>query len=352
MKKVLFIAGTNLNNSPKGGEEYKNQLLFSYLNKKIDVKLIDTHNWKLKPWVLVKLLYFLFFVYYDKILISVTTHSANKLIRIISLVPSVLNRTIYMVIGGNLPQMIKNNQFKSVVYLNLKYVVVEGIKLKKELEVLGLKHNVIFIPNFKPIECLYKKKINNEDHKFRFVFISSMIPSKGVNLILEAVQKLLEYEKYSKSFIIDFYGPFELEQFKIEFMNKINKMSEVCTYKGYLDIKNNAHESYKLLSTYDCLLFPSTYYGEGFPGVVIDSFIAGLPVIISNWNMNTEIIQHGVNGLILEKNDGESLFKAMYYMMNNSNIVSEMRVFANKSAYNYEMISVLDRYFFPLLNSK
>ena len=121
MQKVLFIAGTNLKNSPKGGEEYKNQLLFSYLNKKIEIKLIDTHNWKKKPWVLVKLLYFLFFVYYDNILISITTHSANKLIRIISLVPPVLNRTIYMVIGGNLPQLIKNNQFKSEVYLNLKY---------------------------------------------------------------------------------------------------------------------------------------------------------------------------------------------------------------------------------------
>jgi glycosyltransferase involved in cell wall biosynthesis len=53
--------------------------------------------------------------------------------------------------------------------------------------------------------------------------------------------------------------------------------------------------------------FLSYWKGEGFTGVIIDAFIAGVPVIATGWNMNTEIIEDGINGFVIPPNDTVSL---------------------------------------------
>ena len=65
------------------------------------------------------------------------------------------------------------------------------------------------------------------------------------------------------------------------------------------------------------MLFPTYWKGEGFPGVIIDAFVAGLPVIATDWNMNTEIIEEGVNGFIIEPNSSNALADKMQYVMQN-----------------------------------
>jgi glycosyltransferase involved in cell wall biosynthesis len=64
-------------------------------------------------------------------------------------------------------------------------------------------------------------------------------------------------------------------------------------------------------------LFPTYWKKKGFPGVIIDAIVAGLPVIATDWNMNTEIIEDGVNGFIIESKSSRSLVEKMEYVMQN-----------------------------------
>lgn len=59
------------------------------------------------------------------------------------------------------------------------------------------------------------------------------------------------------------------------------------------------------------MLFPSYWKGEGFAGVFIDAFIAGLPVLASDWNFNPEIIEHGKTGLVIPVHSVSALHDAM-----------------------------------------
>ena len=64
----------------------------------------------------------------------------------------------------------------------------------------------------------------------------------------------------------------------------------------------------------DVLAFPS--YREGFPNVVMQAGSMGLASIVTDINGCNEIIENGVNGIIIPPKNENALFEAMEYMIN------------------------------------
>lgn len=112
-------------------------------------------------------------------------------------------------------------------------------------------------------------------------------------------------------YILDIYGPVE-EKFKYEFLSKIKNEPNI-NYYGLL----KQGEILKVLNKYDALLFPTYYKGEGFPGTILEAYMAGLPVIASNWKYNTEIIEDGRTGMICETKSVESIVEKILDMNKN-----------------------------------
>jgi glycosyltransferase involved in cell wall biosynthesis len=316
---------------PLGGDQYKNQLILEYLsNQKVNLEAIDTFNWRYRPNTILKLCLLLFFGGYDRIVVSVSSDSAYNLIRMINLFTEKIGRTLYMVIGGYLAEGIRTGNFKIKYYQGLKNIAVEGKKLEKDLLSVGLD-NVVIVPNFKkvikvpvrvqvPVACL------------KFVFISRITPTKGISEIFKAT-RILNNNGFKGHFTITFYGPID-DSFKNTF--KVG-LIENLTYGGNLNIMGDPGQSYQKLSEYDCMLFPTYWESEGFPGVIIDAFISSLPVIASDWNMNTEFIQDGVNGLIVKPRDAVSLADAMTKVIDNPEILIDMSKNARLRASEYSV---------------
>ena len=313
---LLFIGAINLSNSPNGGEEYKNQLIFRKI-KFVDTKqcYVDTHHWKSNPKVLLSLIFKLFFLNWNSILLSTSSFSAYRLICLIKfLKPSLLSKLNYLVVGGYFPEGIRKREFKWENYKPLKNIIVQGDILKQQLLSCSELKNVKVVPNFKQFNNSFIYSANNTN-KFKFVFIGRISKTKGVLEIIEASQTL-KFSNPLLDFQIDLYGPREED---IDFPENLP-----VAYKGYLDIMNNQKESYETLSEYSCMLFPTYWMGEGFPGVIIDAFIAGLPVIATDWNMNKEVIEDGETGIIIPIKDAKALAWAMLKMMENPEMVSTM----------------------------
>jgi glycosyltransferase involved in cell wall biosynthesis len=313
---VLFIGAINLSNFPKGGEEYKNQLIF---RKMIHVdnreSYIDTYNWKSNPIVSLNLMYKLFFRKWDSILLSTSSISAYRLICLMKfLKPSLLFKLNYLVVGGYFPEGIRKREFKWEQYKALKNIIVQGDILRQQLLSCSELKNLKVVPNFKQFNYSFFDSVN-KTNKFMFVFIGRVSKTKGVLEIIEA-SKILKFNNPLLDFQVDFYGPREED---IDFPENLP-----IAYKGYLDIMNNQKESYETLSEYSCMLFPTYWMGEGFPGVIIDAFIAGLPVIATDWNMNKEVIDDGETGIIIPIKDAKALAWAMLNMMENREMVSTM----------------------------
>ena len=69
-----------------------------------------------------------------------------------------------------------------------------------------------------------------------------------------------------------------------------------ATYGGVLEPEDVP----RVLSEHDLLLFPSYYPGEGYPGVILEAFQCGLPVIAARWRAIPELVGHEENGLLVE----------------------------------------------------
>ena len=291
----FFIGPVNLNSHPKGGDQFKNRILFNILqsiNKEID--LIDTA----RIFGRLKLLWLLYLEktgQIDKLVISASSVSSYKFIKLLN--KRTKRRTTYFVIGGALPEIIIKNNFKPTIYHDLKSIIVEGAFLQHKLGELNVTSTVL--PNFK-----YKKYIKAKKERswesLKLVFVSRVTESKGVLTILEALNSL------SRDCIsCTFFGPCDVE------LKEAISRNAFANFGGYLDFYSNPEESYSNLAEYDAMVFPTKWHGEGFPGIFLDAFMVGLPVICSDWNMNAEVILDGYNGLVLKENNAECLVEAI-----------------------------------------
>lgn len=332
-KKVIFIGPAGGGRVPQNGASAKNYHLMNYFHKKnINVVSVDTENWRKNPLVLVKLVFLILLNPNAKYIIATNNMSSYRVLQIMSLFPR-KRSIIYWIIGGSIADWIKEGKVKVKPFKIVDVFLAEGKKMQKTFEEVGFK-NTIYVPNFKCIDYLPVIKTKTGD-KMRFVFLSRIIPEKGCNTIIEAV-KLLNM-KYSEKFIVDFYGPFEAE-YEFLFKDEISTISNI-SYKGFLDLRNQ--KNYDILAKYDAMLFPTYWHGEGFPGIIIDAFVSGLPVIATDWSLNAEIIEDGKTGVILKENTIEALADAMETMINNPKSVELMSILCQNSAMSFDIMNVV-----------
>ena len=293
MKNVLFIAAINKGKIPTGGQEAKNQYMYEYLEAHTQLTAIDTKNWKKRPWLLFNVIYHLS-KNNDVILLHLATLSAIKVLRIIKLFGK-LEITYYMIVGNWFPKFIEENR-KVIPLLNsLKGLSIEGKKSQKFIQELGVS-KIMYHPHFKRIADVNYKNGTRESDEIKFVFISRIDTDKGAHIAIESYLKMLH--KYPNTKLtLHFYGKIK-DSFKAQF-NQYLATVKGLEYRGLIDLSKKENYQKLIDESYYCFLFPSTYYGEGFPGSLIDAMIIGTPIIASDWNLNSEVVHDGVNGLIV-----------------------------------------------------
>ena len=100
---------------------------------------------------------------------------------------------------------------------------------------------------------------------------------------------------------------------------------------------------YDTLASYDVMLFPTYWHGEGFPGIIIDAFIAGLPVIATDWNLNSSLIQNGYNGMIIPVHNVDALVDSMRTIISETVDIATMSRNAQNDALKYEVNNVINK---------
>lgn len=167
-REVIFIGPCGGGKTPINGASIKNfHILKSFDNQGIAYRLIDTEFWKKNPFIILKLVIFLFNCRNKNIVLSANSNSSYILLTVLSLLKH--TRIIYWVIGGSLANKIQNGKYKIKPYKNCKHIIVEGEPMKKTLESCGL-YNVITVPNFKEINYIPNKNYDLKKESFDMVF--------------------------------------------------------------------------------------------------------------------------------------------------------------------------------------
>lgn len=319
MLNVLLIGALDFPNVPKAGDAIKNRFLLDWFRqnfKKVDY--VDTQKWRKNPFILMKLLFRLLFCKIDNIIVSASNESAYKIIRILAKLNKKGSKVYYFMIGGYTPIKIKKGIFKVEPFKKLDKIVVEADRVKEFYAEVGL-YNTYRVYNFKP--TAYKADISKpHEGKIKFVFLSRLTELKGIFHILESV-KALNAEGLQDAFQVDFYGSFD-NGVKDRFNNEIKDVPN-ADYKGFLDLKIDSN--YDVLASYDAMLFPTMHPTEGFPGIVADAAIAGVPMIAANWNYAKELVEDCGCGFVFPVGDNKALTDWMRFAINNREKLQTIR---------------------------
>lgn len=331
MKRAFFIGGVG---SPDmfGGELTKNKFLIERLRVFVDnLIVVDTYQGRSRPWKLWKFLY-LFFFSSDTPIIFSTSYGNISWVHRLLLRFSPNRNMVLWAIGGNLHTALEQGVYSLLDVSRFNHILVEGERIKQGLAKLGITQAIV-VPNCKDVSYLAdisEKKYYDTSRSLRLVFFSRIIPEKGCRLIIEAA-KYINQIGYRGRYQIDFYGPID-SGYKSDFLKAIDQVEEI-NYRGVLDFTRQ--KTYETISTYDVSLFPTFWGGEGFPGVIVDSFIAGLPVLVSDWSLNAELIDN-LTGFIIPVADIQAIAKVLMDIMEDKYDLEKMSKQAQSRAKLYD----------------
>lgn len=298
--KPLVFVGT-IKKVANCGESMKNHLFIERFREVFDkVITVDVFAPKKHPMNIVKMVLVALTHRRCPTVISVSPDTGDKVLRWLRALGC--NNIFYWAVGGTLHQKFATGNYNLDNYRKIKAIYVQSPRIVEGLKRLGI-HNAIHVNNSKRID--YIPDISQRDNnKIRFVFLSRVHPDKGCGLIVSCTKRLNEMG-YQNKFSVDFYGT--ISKAYPKFKEMIEGIENV-NYEGFLNLTSK--EGYDKLSQYDMMLFPTYWDGEGFPGVIIDACIAGVPVIASNWNCNEDVVDDQI-GCIIPHHDEDALFKAM-----------------------------------------
>jgi len=167
----------------------------------------------------------------------------------------------------------------------------------------GVANKPVWYPNSRPI---IDNMIKAKDVARRFVFVSHVIATKGVREIITAGEQL------NPEITVDIYGPFRGDITEQDFAGL-----KVVRYCGVLE----PQEVISTLQTYDVLLLPS--YWEGYSGVILEAYSAGIPVISTQCGGTPEIVDE-TSGILIEPKDPEQLLAAMKRLMSDDKLYQSL----------------------------
>lgn len=239
-------------------------------------------------------------------------------------------RIQYFVIGGWLPNFIRRHPYYRRRLQRIDNIFVESLMMQETLKSSLNFDNVVWFPNFRV--DFQVKKVEYESKKLKLVFLSRITPDKGIDTIFKLLQRLSDSPECSE-ISVDFYGHVDPQiQNWFEQEISLNKNSRYCGVIPPERVQG-------ILSQYDAMLFPTRYPGEGCPGVIIEAYMASIPVVASDWKYNKEFVIEGLTGYLFLQEDITRLCEIIIYLTNNKDeltiLGNNARQFAKKFTPDY-----------------
>ena len=195
----------------------------------------------------------------------------------------------YFVVGGWLREFLGNLPLHRWMLRHIEGIHAETKRLKRELEDYYHYSNVDIFPNFRFFEFTPQE---SESDKLRLVFMARVTKKKGLDWIFALADHIAAKGQQAK-YSITFFGPVAVDD-RQYFDEKVAQYDFV-EYRSTLQ-PADIHDT---LSRYDLMLLPTHYYTEGLPGSVVDAYISGIPVIVTEWKHAREFVDDGKSGYIV-----------------------------------------------------
>lgn len=193
----------------------------------------------------------------------------------------------------------KLGKFKKMLVISaLKKSNINFFETKKNLEFFKIYNSETFLfPNTRPRSSHFSHK---PSEIFKILYVGRVIKDKGIQELVNACGD----QKNITLTIIGVPESDSLEKFissaKVD-VKRINGMKW--------------RSIYQTMSEHHCLVLPSYYPNEGIPGAIIEAFMCGLPIIVSNHNELPALCNRA--GFVCQPKDPFSLREGILDVRNN-----------------------------------
>lgn len=226
---------------------------------------------------------------------------------------------------------------KKFPYGNIMYTLLKYFSKDKNLVVLtrDIQHqfisngynNVSYIPNPIPNFLFrFPRKEQTPLGKIKFISIGrANAHQKGFDLLLKSM-----YLANSKNqdFELEILGPgIDKDSQLLNLIRKYNLLGKVFLKPQTQDIYNLIHRS-------DILIISSRY--EGLPMIALESLAIGTPVLSFEVDGVKDIINNGINGILVRELDCDMLAKKIIYLIENRKLIHSMALNAKQSVVKFK----------------
>ena len=175
------------------------------------------------------------------------------------------------------------------------------------------KEKIIYLDYGFPTKYLLPTQKITTNDPYTFGYIGTHIPSKGVNLLIEA------FKKIEQPAILKIFGRDNGQSTKA-LRNMASSSKNRIDFLGEYMNQNLAND---VFSKVDCIVVPSIW-GENSPLVIHEAQACQIPVIKADFGGMKEYVAHNVNGLLFKHRDINSLVEQLNFAISNPKKMKEL----------------------------
>lgn len=192
-------------------------------------------------------------------------------------------------------------------------VIVLGNNLRYLFEDCFPDDKIYVVPNGANYQF---PEVTSKNKKTNILWLSNLIPTKGIEDFLQAMNILSEKELNIQ---VNIVGAWRNDEFKKKCLNLLQGNPSV-TFHGAL----SGGEKLYQLSAADIFVFVPRA-PEGHPWVIVEAMAAGLPIIATNQGAIIESVSDGVNGYIVNPMNSGQVAEKIQYLIDNPDMREKMK---------------------------
>lgn len=192
-----------------------------------------------------------------------------------------------------------------MVYRNTRVILLSW-RLYPDIEKVVKREQVMICPNGIPDTNSKEISVRKHNDVPHILFLSNLIISKGVLVLLDALKILKER---GCQFVCNFVGGESKELETKRFLCEVEArgLNGLAVYHG----RKYGKEKEKFLRKADMFVFPTFYFNECFPLVILEAMMYGLPVITTDEGGIRDEVKDGINGFVVKPQDATALANAI-----------------------------------------
>jgi glycosyltransferase involved in cell wall biosynthesis len=209
-----------------------------------------------------------------------------------------------------------DNLLYKIVFENSKVILLSQYLYEDVQDYISLT-DIYICPNGIPQNNITKRQFNKKEKEtVKILFLSNLIKSKGVYIMLEACSIL---NQNGIAFQCDFIGG-EGDMKANQFNEKV-KLLGLTKQVNYLG-KKYGEEKNKAFGNADIFAFPT--FNDCFPLVLLEALNYELPIISTFEGGIPEIVEDGVNGFLIPQKNADTLAEKLEILIKNPDLRKTM----------------------------